>query len=263
MQSQAQGVFTPYARVNTSTQTLVAGGLIVLLFGLWVAFSGGLMPSPSETWHAFQRLASTRGLIHELGISLKMVFQATLIATAFSMTLSYSQALPFMRPIVAFVENFRLLSTAGIMFMAMIIVHDGHWVKVFVVTIMLLPFILGSLAASIRSIDDDQLNHARTLKLGHWGTTWEILIRGRFDQVFEAVRQNFAYAWGLTPFVESAVRTEGGIGLLLVEEGKYLRLDGLLAAMIVIFVVGKSQDLILKYLRRTLCPYSVIGTGAL
>jgi hypothetical protein len=49
----------------------------------------------------------------------------------------------------------------------------------------------------------------------------------------------------------------------LVEEGKYLRLEGLLAIVIVIFITGKIQDLFLKWLRATLCPYAILGTGAL
>jgi NitT/TauT family transport system permease protein len=261
--TQVRGIITPYAPVKESTLMYVAAAMTAFLLVLWVTVPSQLMPSPGETWNAFYRLLETRGLIHELGVSLKLILQATVIASVLAMLLSYSQVVAVMRPIVAFFENWRFFSSIGLTFVAMILIHNAHWIKVSVIVCFMLPYILSSLASSIRAIEEDQFNHARTMKLKHWGTTWEVIIRGRIDQVIESVRQNFPISWGLIPVVESLVRTEGGIGLLLVEEGKYLRFDGLLALIIVIFVVGKLQDLALRWARQAICPYVSIGTGAL
>jgi NitT/TauT family transport system permease protein len=56
--------------------------------------------------------------------------------------------------------------------------------------------------------------------------------------------------------VEGVVRAEGGIGTLMIDEQKHLRLDAVFALILVVLAVGALQDHALASLRRAVCPYA-------
>jgi NitT/TauT family transport system permease protein len=85
---------------------------------------------------------------------------------------------------------------------------------------------------------------------------WEVVIRGTADKAFETLRQNAAMGWMMLTTVEGVVRSEGGIGTMLLDENKHLALDAVFALILVVLVVGVAQDYALAYLRRVCCPYA-------
>ena len=68
--------------------------------------------------------------------------------------------------------------------------------------------------------------------------------------------QNAAMGWMALTMVEGLVRSEGGIGALMLNENKHLDLDAVFALIGVVLVVGIAQDVALAWLRRTACPYA-------
>ncbi len=256
-------IFTPYARVSSSKMMLASVLTTAIIVGLWVFMPNKLLPSPLEVWHQFQYLVTERGLFHETWVSLKLNLEATFIAALMAMALAYIQVIPATRPFVSIFENWRYAPVIGLTFYFLVIFDDAHTAKVAVIVFAMLPFILTSLADSVRCVEEDALNHARTLKLGHLGTTWEVVIYGRRENIIESIRQSFPIGWGMTPFVEGFIRTEGGVGLMIVEQAKYLKLADLFAVMLFILALGLLQNKLLHWLRDTVSPYAKIGKGAL
>jgi len=70
------------------------------------------------------------------------------------------------------------------------------------------------------------------------------------------VRQNFAIIWTLITLVETLYQSEGGIGLLLYKQNRYLHLDGVVAIQLVILAVGVAQDYGFEALRKAFFPYA-------
>jgi NitT/TauT family transport system permease protein len=58
--------------------------------------------------------------------------------------------------------------------------------------------------------------------------------------------------------VETLVRSEGGIGVLLANQSKHLELALIAALQLVIFATGMLQDYALGAFKRLVCPYSVL-----
>jgi len=79
---------------------------------------------------------------------------------------------------------------------------------------------------------------------------------GRLDLVVEVIRQNFAISWMMLTLVEGIVRAEGGIGVLLLNNNKLLRLADVFAIQFVILLMGIFLDYAIGLARQLLFPYS-------
>ena len=86
----------------------------------------------------------------------------------------------------------------------------------------------------------------------------EVVILGTADKAFEVLRQNAAIGWMMLTMVEGIVRSEGGIGAMLLAQQKYFRIADVFAIQLVILIVGLLQDYAIGALRRLACPYADI-----
>ena len=84
------------------------------------------------------------------------------------------------------------------------------------------------------------------------------MVLGKLPDLLEVVRQNFAIIWTMITLVETLYQSEGGIGLLLYKQNRYLHLAGVVAILLVILATGTLQDYAFEWLRRTFFPYSTL-----
>src|SRR5258706_162560 len=83
----------------------------------------------------------------------------------------------------------------------------------------------------------------RTLGMTEWRAVWEVVVLGTADRALEALRQSAAMGWMMLTMVEGIVRSEGGIGAMMLNENKHLQLDAVFALIVVVLLVGVAQDL--------------------
>lgn len=252
-------IYIPYARVGERTLlvTVIAEAGFLLL--LWFLSPLKFLPTPQEVWLALGEQIGRQGLLAELGVSMLLNFQALAIATVIALLLAYSYVLPFMRPIANAVSGLRYLGIIGFGLVFMVLIKDSHSVKVAIIVFGVLPYLTTSLVETVRSVEDDQLHHARTMRLGHWGVTWQAIVRGRLDHTIEAIRQNAAMGWMMVAVVENMNRAEGGIGVRISELGRYLsQLPSVFALILVIFLVGAVLDALIRTIRNIACPYAAL-----
>lgn len=257
-----KNLVTPFANVSAGTMMLVGVITYAAIIGLWFIAPNQLIPSPLEVFGKFGYLVSERGLFHETMTSLKLNLQATAIAGTLAMLFAYLWVYPVMRPLIGMLENWRFAGLVGIGFFFMLYFKSAHMAKLAAVVFVMLPYILTSLVDTVKSIEEGTINHAKTLKLGSLHTIWEIGLWGSRDRTIEAIRQGFPMGWATTAVVEGWIRTEGGVGLMIVEQAKYLKLADLFATMLFILILGMIQNKVLNWIRAAFCPYSEIGKGA-
>jgi len=70
------------------------------------------------------------------------------------------------------------------------------------------------------------------------------------------MRQNAAIGWLMLTVAEGMVRSEGGVGAMLLNANKHTQLDIVFAVQIVILLVGLIQDYAIGVGRRLACPYA-------
>jgi NitT/TauT family transport system permease protein len=117
-------------------------------------------------------------------------------------------------------------------------------------------FFVTSMAAVIAAIPKSDFDHARTLRMKEWRVVWEIVVLGTADKAFEVLRQNAAIGWMMLTMVEGIARSEGGVGVMLLNEQKHFMLAEVYAIQVVILTLGLFQDYMIGVLRKLFCPYA-------
>lgn len=232
----------------------------VAVFVIAWQFAAGVIPSPGDVVAALAKLWTEQGLFDELATSFVLNLEAIGWATAITLALAYLTVIPAVRPIVAAVSKLRFTGMVGWAFVFTLWAHDGHQLKLWMLVFGMTPFFVTAMAAVVAELPKEHFDHARTLGMTEWRVVWEVVIRGTADQALETLRQSAAMGWMMLTMVEGLVRSEGGIGTMMLNENKHLKLDAVFALIFVVLMVGVVQDWALAWLRRAVCPYVALTT---
>lgn len=252
---QMTNALRPNRRIARSVQ-LGYAAVSAAVFGVAWSLSAGALPSPAGVAAALARLWTTQGLFDELATSVVLNAQAIAWTTAIALGLAYATVVPALRPIATAISKLRFTGLVGWAFVFTLWARDGHQLKLWMLVFGMVPFFVTAMAAVVTELPRERFDHARTLGMTEWRTVWEVVIRGTLDQALEALRQNAAMGWMALTMVEGLVRSEGGIGALMLNENKHLDLEAVFALIAVVLIVGIAQDAALAWLRRTVCPYA-------
>ncbi|MEO7715862.1 MAG: nitrate ABC transporter permease [Capsulimonas sp.] len=252
----AFAAFMPNRLVSNATMQLIVIVELAIALILWIMSPFKALPRPMETLHALQTLWMGQGLGQELGTSFKLNVEALLWSSVISLLLAYSTVLPVFRPLVTALSKGRFLSIVGFTFVFTLIFGGGHPLKLSLLIFSISVFYITSMAAVIAAIPKGDFDHARTLRMSEWRVVWEVVILGTADKAFEVLRQNAAMGWMMLTMVEGIVRSEGGVGAMLLGESKHFLLPEVFAIQIVILLMGLVQDYAIGFVRRLVCPYA-------
>lgn len=249
---------TPNKCISSKTMRAVAlfqGGLVLLA---WLLVPSKMVPSPSEVWGAFFTLWN-QGLAQELYASFTLNIEALAVSTAISLGFSYLLVIPLFYPVVNLISKLRFMGLIGWSLAFTIMFGGGHYLKVSLLVFGMSVFFVTSMASVIVSIPKEKFDHARTLRMGEWRTLWEVVILDTLADAWECMRQNAAIGWMMLTMVEGISRSEGGIGVLLLSQNKFFKLDGIVAIQLTILFLALIQDILLGLGQQFLFPYHFLG----
>jgi NitT/TauT family transport system permease protein len=229
---------------------------IAVLLLVWSTSSYVFLPKPLGVWRAFVDLWNHEGLGQELIVSFLLNVQAMVWATVISLGLAYLTVVPVFQPIAHAVSKGRFLGMVGLTFFFTIIFASGHRLKVSLLVFGVSVFFVTSMIDVVAQVPKEKFDLARTLRMGEWRVVWEVIILGRADAAFDAMRQNAAMGWMMLTMVEGISRSEGGIGALLLNQNKHFRLEAVFAIQIAILLIGLFQDYALGLAKKFLFPYA-------
>lgn len=251
-------IFRPNATVTATTYHTVLIVEIVALIGLWL-FSASFLPTPMKVIEAFFRLINEQGLIGELWSSLALNLQAITLSTGISLLLSYATAIPVFRPLATAISKLRFLSLVGLSFVATMIVGGGYPLKLTLLTFGMTVFFVTSMVDVVQQVPSADMDYVRTLRSGEWRVLWEARIMGTLGQAFDIMRQNAAMGWLMLTMVEGMVRSDGGIGKLLLDQEKHFSLSAIIAVQAVFLTVGILQDTVIAWLKTIFAPWASLS----
>ncbi|HET6764548.1 MAG TPA: hypothetical protein VFH27_12780 [Longimicrobiaceae bacterium] len=251
--------FRPHQRIPGSAYAMLVAVWSVLAVLVWWILPPPI-PGPGEVMRELGRLVSDGGLLGDLWTSLVLFAEALAISTALALVFAYLTTMPALRPPVNGLTRTRFLSLVGFLFVFTVFVGGGHGLKLALLTYGITPFLLTSMVDIVASVPNERIDHARTLRMGDWRVVWEVVVLGQLGPTLDAIRQNAAMGWMMLTMVEGLVRSEGGIGTLLMDQDKHLRLAAVFAIQIVFLVAGFAQDAFLAWLKRVLAPYALLST---
>ncbi|MBI5517287.1 MAG: nitrate ABC transporter permease [Deltaproteobacteria bacterium] len=251
-----RGLFSPFARVTPAQRVVAVGVFWTLVLAGWTLFHHhtAIIPTPVEVARSWVELLG-QGLLVRLLESYALNLQAMALAAILSSVFAYASVVGAFRPAAKLVSQLRFLGMTGITFVFGMY-FSGRGLQVAMLVFGVAVFYVTSLLSVVQGVPSGQLDHARTLRMGPWRTLWEVVVRGTFDQALDVLRQNAAMGWMMLTMVEGLVRSQGGVGVMLIDQNRRLNLAGVFALQASILAVGIGQDYFLGQLRLLLCPYS-------
>jgi len=248
--------FRPNKSISSNVFTLIIIVQTAIILIVWSFGSAYMVPSPIEIGRAWLSLVENQGLLYEFGVSIKTNLEAIAISSILSIGLSYLTVLPVMRPIIGALSKSRFFGLTGFVIVFTMIFGGGHGLKVALLVFGMSVFFITSMASVVANIPKEDFDHARSLRMSPWRSVWEVVILGKADEAFEVLRQNAAMGWVMLTMVEGLVRSEGGVGTLMLNEGKHFHLDAVFAINISILIIGTIQDQLIGVVKNIFCPYS-------
>jgi NitT/TauT family transport system permease protein len=252
--SVPQWLFVP----NRVPRTMVLVGISIaecaLLLLLWSTQTSPLIQGPTEVFDAYPTLFA-KGLGYHLKTSFVLFAQAMVIATVLSLGCAYVSRFALGYPIATAVGKLRFIGFTGLTFLFTITVGGGHPLKLALLVFGITVFFTVGMVSVVRDIPEEQLDHARTLKMGEWQVLWEVVVLGTLDEALELMRQNAAIGWMMLTMVEGLSRTEGGIGVMLLNDDKTFNMAGVFAIQSIILAIGILLDYGLGVFRNLCCPH--------
>ena len=117
-------------------------------------------------------------------------------------------------------------------------------------------FLLSSMKTEVQQVPLAKLDYVRSMRAGHWRVVWEAQVMGTSGKAFDTLIDTAAMAWLMLTAVEGIVRTEGGIGVMLLAENKRYNIAGIIAVQIIFLITGLAQDYVLRTMKKILLPHT-------
>ena len=253
-------LFQPFRVI--SKHAVFALFVVQALFAIlmWGALHSALIPGPLKVAEAVLRIISGKDFADNLFASLLLTAQGMLYSIVIALVIGYLYLIPFFKPLGVFIVKCRYLTLTGLIFVFTLLSKDGHSLKINLLIFGIVPFFLTSIVSILDSIDEQEFELCKTLKMSNWRALLEIVIIGRIDQVFKVMQQNFAISWMMITMVEGLNMSEGGLGTMLIKSNKYIDLSTVFGVLVIILSMGIIWDYFLGLLRYWLFPYTKIQT---
>jgi NitT/TauT family transport system permease protein len=253
-------MFTPYRAISKSAMTMMVVSQLLIVCWYWIYISTPIIPRPGEILSAWVEMVRTQGLMQDLFISAALCFKALGISVLISLILAYASSLNFFKSFSFVAEKTRFLPMIGLSFIFTLMSTTGHDLKVKLLVFGMTSFIVNSMVNVVNSVTKVEYNHAGTIFGFEWRIFYERVILGKAHEMWIAVKSNFAIVWTMLTFVEGLVRSEGGIGVMMLNASKHLKLDGLFAAQLSLFIFGILIDYMFGVLYNIFFPYGNLQT---
>jgi NitT/TauT family transport system permease protein len=253
--SRIMDAFVPNRLVSKKTVTLIVAAELLLTLFVWITGPSKLVPRPREVLQVFPDLWR-EGLGVAIWTSLTTNLEALVWATGISLVISYATVLGVARPISTAVAKARFLGLVGMTFLFTLVFGGGHHLKVALIAFGVSVFFLDAMSEVVGGITRDEYDYARTLRMNEWQVVYEVVILGRAATAFDILRQTAAMGWVMLTMVEGLVRSEGGLGALLLNQNKHFNLAAVFAIQITILAIGLLQDWAIGVFKNLACPYA-------
>jgi NitT/TauT family transport system permease protein len=250
-------VLQPNRCVSRPQARVLGAAWLTTFLAAWALSRFDVLPTPLEVLRALPGLFA-QGLLGHFASSLYSSLAALAWAAGLGMGLAYLSVVPALRPLAELASKLRFLGFAGIGVAFTLWLQGGHTLKVALVTFGMVGFVVAALYDEVRAIPLERYDYARVLGMSEWRVVWEVVVLGTLDKSLDILRQNAAMGWMLLTTVETLVRSEGGVGVLLANQSKHLQLASVAALQLVIFGVGMLQDSALGALKSLVCPYAAL-----
>src|SRR5258708_18965997 len=215
------GAFSPNRVISKAALRFISVFQIAVLLLVWTTSKHVFLPKPMGVMRAVVDLWNNEGFGQELIVSFPLNVQAMAWATVISRGLAYLTVVPVFQPIAHAVSKGRFLGMVGLTFFFTIIFASGHRLKVSLLVFGVAVFFVTSMIDVVAQVPKEKFDLARTLRMGEWRVVWEVIVLGRADAAFDAMRLNAAIGWMMLTMGAGISHSLGSEGAMLITKHKH------------------------------------------
>lgn len=249
--------------MNRTIKALITFIAVLLLWWAISAtniFPESLFPSPGATATALAERASSGALLLDIGASMYRFFIGYIMACVSAIVLGLilgwlPRVWSFVNPLVQF-----LRPISPVAWLPFIVLWVGIGDVPAIVIIFLAAFfpVLLTTVRAVRTVDPIYLNVSRTFGLGSAQTLLKIVLPAVFPQIANGLHIALGTAWIFLVAGEMA-GTQSGLGFLITDARNNMQVDMLMAAIVVIGILGVVLDWVIGQAERSIGQ--IWGTG--
>lgn len=261
MKKVLKEIIQPFGKVNKTVSNLLIIGWSVLLLFIFQVFHSPIVPAPTKIFSALLTLVENNEQVlgnfwEDYFKSFAVTVQAMLYSIFITMFLVYLSRLPIFSVFAQLASKCRYLTLTGIITLFTFFTSDLDQLKMSILVFGIVPYFTTSFLniVSTKAVQQ-QLEKAYINRNTKWQALYEVIIVGKFDELFEVMRQNFAISWMMITTVEAYDMSGGGIGVEIIKSNRHLDLATIFAILIIVLLTGILFDWSLNKLRFTLFNY--------
>jgi len=238
----------------------------VIFFGLWELAAARnwvnvlFMPPPHRVLLTLYTMIVERGFLTDIGISVYRIIASFALACAVAIPLgvlmgSFRTVSAFFNP---FVSAWRYLPAPAFIPLLLMWFGAGEGSKLALLFIGVIFFLITLIMDHTRAVPGELIETAMTLGASRWKILSTIVLPAVAPNILISMRQMLAVSWTYLVIAEIVASTTG-IGAVMMRGQRFLKVDEIMAGIVVIGIVGLLFDFLFRLLYRLLFPYAASG----
>jgi NitT/TauT family transport system permease protein len=234
----------------------------VIFFGLWELAAARnwvntlFMPPPHRVLSTLYTMIVERGFLTDIGISIYRILASFALACAVAIPLgvlmgSFRTADAFVNP---FVSAWRYLPAPAFIPLLLMWFGAGEASKLALLFIGVIFFLITLIMDHTRAVRAELIETAMTLGADRWQILSTIVLPAVAPKILISMRQMLAVSWTYLVIAEIVASTTG-IGAVMMRGQRFLKVDEIMAGIVVIGVVGLMFDYLFRLAQGLLFPY--------
>lgn len=240
---------------------------ILLILFLWQIVSSLrfiqplFLPSPIDVSKSIYDLFIYENFLNDMLVSIYRVCTGYILAIVFAVPLglflgSYSIYRALFLPINSF---FRFVPVSA--FVPLLILWFGidDLQKVVLIFIGVAFYLLSFIISHVQSVKQEYIDSSLTLGANNFTVITKVIFPACYKPIYESIRTLFGGGWTLIVLAE-LVAAESGVGKVIIDSQRFLHTDKLIAAIIIVGVVGYLFDYFLGVLEPIIFPWEKVNS---
>ena len=234
----------------------------VIFFGLWELAAAKnwvnalFMPPPHRVLSTLYTMIVERGFLTDIGISIYRILASFALACVVAIPLgvlmgSFRTVDAFVNP---FVSAWRYLPAPAFIPLLLMWFGVGEGSKLALLFIGVIFFLITLIMDHTRAVRAELIETAMTLGANRWQILSTIVLPAVAPKILISMRQMLAVSWTYLVIAEIVASTTG-IGAVMMRGQRFLKVDEIMAGIVVIGAVGLGFDYLFRLAQRLLFPY--------
>lgn len=248
---------------------LPTGPKIALALSAWLLFLAGwhflsvsglanssLLPTPGKVIQALHTLITEREFLADIGHSVRRILVSFCLALSLALPIgifmgTFSAVESFMNPLVS---PFRYLPAPSFVPLLLMWLGPGDAQKIALLVLGVVWFLVTLFMDNTRQVRMELIEAAQTLGAKRRDQVFRVILPAALPSYVDTIRQMLAVSWTYLVIAEIVAATNG-IGAMMMRAKRFVRVEDIMAGILVIGLLGFAMDLLLRWLRWACFPY--------